>query len=84
MFEYKVRFYNEDSEVSLSHGIIGAKSYSKAAKEIVEYFGKEIITMELSELMHPLVIRKKLTACKNCYFHSKDSSIKPFRLSLKK
>ena len=54
MFEYKVRFYNEDNEVSLSHGIIGAKSYSKAAKEIVEYFGKEIITMELSELMNPL------------------------------
>lgn len=54
MFEYKVRFYNEDNDISLSHGIIGAKSYSKAAKEIVEYFGKEIITMELSELMNPL------------------------------
>lgn len=54
MFEYKVRFYNEDGEVSLSHGIIGAKSYSKAAKEIIEYFGKEIITIELSELMNPL------------------------------
>ena len=55
MFEYKVRFYNEVSEVSLSHGIIGAKSYSKAAKAIVEYFGEEtIITMELSELMNPL------------------------------
>lgn len=54
MFEYKVRFYNEDSDICLSHGVIGAKSYSKAAKEIVEYFGKEIITMELSELMNPL------------------------------
>ena len=54
MFEYKVRFYNEVSEISLSHGIIGAKSYSKAAKAIVEYFGEEIITMELSELMNPL------------------------------
>ena len=54
MFEYKVRFYNEDGEVSLSHGIIGAKSYYKAAKAIVEYFGEEIITMELSELMNPL------------------------------
>ena len=54
MFEYKVRFYNEDGEVSLSHGVIGAKSYSKAAKKIVEYFGEEIITMELSELMNPL------------------------------
>lgn len=54
MFEYKVRFYNEDSEICLSHGVIGAKSYSKAAKAIVEYFGEEIITMELSELMNPL------------------------------
>lgn len=54
MFEYKVRFYNEENDISLSHGVIGAKSYSKAAKEIVEYFGKEIITMELSELMNPL------------------------------
>ena len=54
MFEYKVRFFFFFFEVSLSHGIIGAKSYSKAAKEIVEYFGKEIITMELSELMNPL------------------------------
>lgn len=54
MFEYKVRFYNEDSDICLSHGVIGAKSYSKAAKEIVEYFGKEIITIELSELMNPL------------------------------
>lgn len=54
MFEYRVRFYNEDGDIRLSRGIIGAKSYSKAAKEIVEYFGKEIITMELSELMNPL------------------------------
>ena len=54
MFEYKVRFYNEDSEVSLSHGIIGAKSYSNAAKEIVEYFRQDILTMDLSELMNPL------------------------------
>lgn len=54
MFEYKVRFYNEENDISLSHGVIGAKSYSKAAKAIVEYFGEEIITMELSELMNPL------------------------------
>lgn len=54
MFEYKVRFYNKDSDICLSHGVIGAKSYSKAAKAIVEYFGEEIITMELFELMNPL------------------------------
>ena len=54
MFEYKVRLRNEDGDISLSHGVIGAKSYSKAEKEIIEYFGTEIITMELSELMNPL------------------------------
>ena len=50
MFEYKVRFYNEDGDISLSHGVLGAK----AAELVVEYFGEEIITMELSELMNPL------------------------------
>lgn len=54
MFEYKVRFYNEDSDICLSHGIIGAETYSKAAEKVIEFFGKEIITMELSELMNPL------------------------------
>lgn len=54
MFEYKVRFYNEDGDISLSHGVLGAKTYAKAAELVVEYFGEEIITMELSELINPL------------------------------
>lgn len=50
MFYYVVEYWdNEEQKTVRESGLVGATSYSEAAKRLTEYFGSRLSLMELTE-----------------------------------
>lgn len=51
MFQFKVQFIEEiDDKCITEEGLISADNYVDAMQKLVDYFGKEIIEVSVSEL----------------------------------
>lgn len=50
MYHYIVEFWDDDEQRTVHEsGLVGATSYSEAAKRLTEYFGSDLSSMELTE-----------------------------------
>ena len=59
MFNYKVKYFDDDYRDSVEYGIVCAEDYGEAVNRIVDYYGKSnVISVSVAELLDGHIITK--------------------------
>lgn len=64
MFKYTIKYFSEYDEREITtSGLIGASSYGKAAKQLINYYGEDnVYQIQLEELENPIALSDILVA----------------------